>query len=301
MIVIGDLHIKEHPLYKKAVLSFLGWLYDNYKDETIIQLGDFFDSSSINHSLMLEVANILKNFNELHILTGNHDQSRRMNNILKNFNNYDNIFIYEDKATYMIDRQSCLFLPYKYNMSDYEEIEGEWDFIFPHFTPKQESFGKEFIDISKIKGQKVYGHIHNYAVYDDAFILGVPVITRNGESNNPILSIVEKKITEIHPPIFFQIQNLSYGQPIENFDWLYNIINAPSIKSVYEMYPSINIREGGVSVLYTNSDDKELTFNNIDTNLKTLFMDYCREKEIETIYQNEGLQALEILGVSGVS
>jgi len=292
MIVVGDLHIKENFLYKNASFKFLNWLLENYKNETIIQLGDLFDSSSINHTIVSDVLFILKQFKEVYLLTGNHDQSRRMNNILKHFNHQNNITIFEKEYEIKIEDHKCLMLPYQNNMDHYSELTGDFDFIFTHIMPKEESFGGEYTDISKLNGKKIYGHIHLKRDYPDAYILGVPVITRNLEMNNPIIEITnDKQIKEIMPPVFFNIVDLEYGKEILNKDWLYNIKKAPSIKSVYETYPAYNIREDGIEILY-ESDGKEINLSGLENDLKFLYKSFCDEKEIEKIYVQEGLTVL---------
>ena len=295
MIIVGDLHIKEHHLYRKATMSFLKWLLEHYKDEIIIQLGDLFDSSSINHNIVDETLFILKQFKDFRIISGNHDQSKRMSNILKSLNHFDNIIIYEKDTEVTIEDKKCLMLPHQHSHKYYEDLEGSYNFIFPHVMPKEESFGGEFTDLSKLQGMKIYGHIHTKAIYNNGqmIIPGVPVITRNGECNNPILKInLDSSIEEIEVPVFFNIVDIEYGTEIVNKDWLYNIKNAPSVKSVYDMYPEINIRSSGISINYLNEDKESVVLNSTDNDLKALFSDFAKEKEIEDHILKEGITAL---------
>ena len=55
MIIIGDLHFKNKEPFKSSLFSFLDWIYENYKDETIIQLGDLFDTSSPHNEIEEQV------------------------------------------------------------------------------------------------------------------------------------------------------------------------------------------------------------------------------------------------------
>jgi len=289
---VGDLHIKESILYRNATFKFLNWLLEKYKNETIIQLGDLFNSSSINHDIVNDTLNILKQFKDFRIISGNHDQSKRMSNILKSFNHQENITVYEKETEVEIENKKCLMLPYQYDTKYYSELTGTYDFIFTHITPKEESFGGEYTDISKLNGKKIYGHIHLKRDYPDAYIIGVPVITRNLEMNNPIIEITkDNQIKEIATPIFFNIVDLEYGQEMSNKDWLYNIKQAPSVKSVYEKYPAINIRDDGIEILY-KSNGNEISLNSLENDLKFLFKTFCEEKEIEKVYQQEGITVL---------
>lgn len=293
LVIVGDVHIKSHPLYLNAQIKFLDWLLENHKNDTIIQTGDFFNNSSIHHDIMYQIVSILSNFKDFRIIEGNHDKSFRLGSILKNLKHHSNITVYEDIAEIEIDNHKCLMLPYKYNMSDYEELTGEYDFIFCHFTPREESFGGEFINIDKLKGKKIYGHIHIQKDYPDALIIGTPLITRNGEQNNPIIEIDKQgNINKIEVPKFFDIQTITYGEKIENFDYLYNITGAPSTKSVYDLYPMINIRSAGIQVVFSSDEDQEIMLNKLDNDLSKLYSLFCKERDIDKEYESEGLTAI---------
>jgi len=300
IIIVGDLQLKESTLYKKAVLSFLEWLYENYNDNIIIQLGDFFNAASINHNTVDDAFSIVKKFNQFHILTGNHDKNRRMDNILKSWNHFDNIFVYEKETEINLNDFNCLMLPHQFNMDHYSELTGDYDFIFPHTSPKEESFGKKFVDLSKLNGKKIYGHIHikNYYPESNSYIIGVPVISRFGEKNNPIVEILPGgKMKEIVPPVFFDILDLEYGQEITNKNFLYNIKNAPSHKSVYETYPAVNIRDAGITVLYKAEEKECVLLNELGKDLKDLYMTFCKEKEIDDIFLIEGCNDISEYGM----
>jgi len=295
MIVVGDLHVKEKLIYKQAQLKFMNWLLDNYKDEVIIQLGDFFDSSSINHSVVEEFMNIVKQFKEFHILSGNHDQSKRMNNILKVMKHLPNVHVYEIDTEIIIENHKCLMLPYQSDCKYYEELKDSYNFIFTHTTPEEESFGGDFINLSKLQGMKLYGHIHTKAIYNNyqMNILGVPILTRNGEKNNPIIDIKEdSSLEEIMPPTFFDIVDIEFGEEIINKDYLYNIKNAPSVKSVYDRYPIFNVRDEGITILYKNNDENTVVLNKSENDLPKLFKTFCDEKDIEPAFIKEGITNL---------
>jgi DNA repair exonuclease SbcCD nuclease subunit len=293
MIVVGDLHLKSKEIYWSAQKKFLNWLQENYNNEIILFLGDIFDSSSPMWEVYCYFKEFLtKRLNKTFILVGNHDISRVKGCSLTALNLMQDVFVFEKETDIKIEDYKCLMLPYQNNMDHYSELTGNYDFIFTHIMPKEESFGGEYTDISKLIGKKIYGHIHLKRDYPDAYILGVPVISRNLETNNPIIEITsDKQIKEIVPPVFFNIVDLEYGKEISNKDWFYNIKKAPSIKSVYETYPAYNIREDGIEILY-ESDGKEINLSGLENDLKFLYKSFCDEKEIEKIYVQEGLTIL---------
>jgi len=295
MIYVADLHIKEKEIYRRASLKFLNWLLDNYKDEIIIQGGDLFDASSINHQIVYDVTDILKQFKEFHIVSGNHDFSRRLNSILLPLSHHKNISVYSDMTEKTIEGMKCLFMPFMYNMDVYKTIKWQGDLCFTHFTPVEEQFDGEGIDTTNIKAKKIFGHIHvaNEHENGNLIIAGVPCITRNGESNNPILEIKNNQIKKIEVPKFFDIVNIKYGDEV-NPDYLYNVKNAPSYEALYKMYPEINIREEGITLLQKDDD----TNNNIDfkfkeDSLKNYFVEFCKEKELSRAIASTGIKYME--------
>lgn len=291
IICVGDLHIRSSEIYYRAQKKFLNWLLENYKDNTIIQLGDLWDTSSPRNDIEDEIIGILKQFKDFRILTGNHDQSKIKGNSLLHLRHHENITVYDDVTEVTIGKYRCLMLPYKYDMSEYKDIRNGSDYIFCHFTNPEDQFADEGIEL-KLQGFQIYGHTHTFAQYDNKLVLGCPVITRNGEKNNSIIEINNGGITFITPPVFFDIQTISYGDKIENFDYLYNVISAPSVKSVYELYPMLNIRSSGIQVVYASKDDKEIQLNKMGDDLNSLYKLFCIEKEIDVAFQTEGIDAL---------
>jgi len=291
LIVIGDLHIKNKALYFRAQKKFLNWLLDNYKSSTILQLGDLWDTSSPHNSIEAEIIGILKQFDDFRIIQGNHDISKIKGSALTHLQHHSNITVYDDITEIEVDGYKCLILPYQYNMEHYKELTGEYDYIFCHFTNPENQFADEGIEL-KVKGFQIYGHTHTYAQYDNKLIVGVPIITRNLEKNNCIIKIKNGKIDFIDVPVFFDIVDLKYGDKIENFDYLYNIYDAPSIKSVYELYPMINIRNNGIKVIYASRDDKEIELNKMSDDLISLYKLFFVEQEIDFAIQTEGQEAL---------
>ena len=98
MIVISDLHIKNSDVHLYGARQFFKWLLENYRDEIIIQLGDFWDTISPHSSIEDEFIGYIKQFKEFHILQGNHDVSKRSGLASKHLHHHENIFVY-DEAT----------------------------------------------------------------------------------------------------------------------------------------------------------------------------------------------------------
>ena len=294
MLFISDLHIKEKEIYRNASMKFLNWLSDNYLDDVLVFSGDLFDSSSINHEIVFEVTKILKQFREIHITAGNHDTSKRMSNILLSLQHHDSIYVYTKETEKTIEGKKCLFLPYQYNMDHYKTMKWRGDLCFAHITPVQEQFNDEGIDTSGIEAKKIFGHIHTASEYEngDLIIPGVPLKTRNGEQNNPILEIKGNTIIKIEVPKFFDICDIEFGDGI-NLDYLYNIKNAPSYEALYKMYPAINIREEGVTLIQKDDEGTNIDFKFKEDSLKDYFVNFCREKELSRTIASTGIKYME--------
>jgi len=159
MIIVGDLHAKYEEPFRSSINSFLEWLLSNYKDYTLIFLGDLYDSSSPHNDVRDEVASCIKQFKEVHIFDGNHDYYRIKGSAIKPLRQHDNIHIYNKVTEVKIEGHSCLMLPFKYSgmKEEYEALEGTYDYIFTHITPKECAIGDEGIDL-KLNGVYIHGH-----------------------------------------------------------------------------------------------------------------------------------------------
>jgi hypothetical protein len=300
-IYISDLHIKEKEIYKRASFKFLNWLLENYKDEILIIGGDLFDDDSPHNKTRKEIAECLLQFKEVHILTGNHDIKRKngetfKGNALFPLMKYDTIYVYIEPYEVNLDNQKCLFLPFKkVGMEEYSTLNWEGDFCFSHFAPIQEQFEDEGIDLSGIKATKIFGHIHIAKEYENSTLIipGCPVITRQGEINNPILQIKDGIITKIQPPKFFDICDIEYGKEI-NTDYLYNIKNAPSYEAIYKMYPEINVRAEGITLIQKEDEEgNNIDFKFKEDSLKNYFVNFCKEKELSRTIASTGIKYME--------
>ena len=289
MIIISDIHAKNKEPYKKAVLNFLDYCIEKYSNEIIIQLGDLFDSSNPHNSLEKEIVERLLKFKEFHCISGNHDQSYKSGNTLEQLNLHKNIYIYDKETVVDIEGYSCLILPYQKDMIHYNNIQKHFDFIFGHFMIKQEAFGNEYVDISALNYKKmILGHIHLKRQYGDIIIPGCPITTRNLEQNNPILQIDKDfEITEIEVPEFLKIETINYGNGKKtlNKDFIYNIVDAPSVKSVYEKFKEYYIRHEGIQ-LKQDTVGSDVKFDFDSNNLMKYFKQFIDENKVNKEYSD---------------
>lgn len=297
MIVVGDLHLKEKEYFFKAQVNFLNWLNDNYIDENIIMLGDEFDSSTPRwevFSVFLDFLN--KRKGKTYILNGNHTCSKLKGKLLEGIQHLPNVKIFFKEEEFELEGYKCLALPYQYNMDHYNEIKFDGDFVFGHLMIQQEAFGGEYTKIENVKYKYfIDGHIHLKRKYGNIILPGCPVITRNGEENNPVLNIKNNfLIEEIMPPETFKILDIEYGEEIPNKEYLYNIKNAPSIQSVYARYPDYYIREEGITIKRDNIEFAELEdLKSENKSLSEEFMIYSQDKGFDKEVQDCCLTYLE--------
>lgn len=295
MIIIGDIHSKRYPeVYWNATKKLFNWLLENFQNETIIQLGDLLDTSSPHSEVEDFLAENIKKFKEFHLLIGNHDYSSRAGIRSKIFRHlHDKIFIYEKEMEITIENIKCLMLPYQNSMEHYNNLKVKCDYVFAHVTPKEESFGNEFISFDNINCKKVIlGHIHKKVEYSNTKIVGCPLPTRNLEVSSPLLKITENGIEEIQIPEFLRIETVSYDTPIEslNSDWLYNIFESPSYNDVYEKFKGFNIRAEGIILKETKMEN---SLTETPKSLKDWWTNFCKDKDIRKEVFECGLISIE--------
>lgn len=285
MIVIGDLHIKRKEPFLSSIRSFFEWLLQNYKDEIIVLLGDLYDSSSPHGNVEDFTAHYLKQFKEVHIITGNHDYSAKQGLSLLQLRQHDNIFVYNDVTEVKIEDSKCLLLPFKYSgiKEEYEQLTGKYDFVFSHITHPKEAFGDEGIELKVGADYYIYGHVHTQKDYGNHIILGVPIPTRHLEHNQVcrIANISKKKVDIIETPVYFTYEDVEYGEMPVNKNNILNIKNAPSLISVLYKYKEFYIRDEGVTIALEDQDEEMEDIIDIDVDsFKATFVEYSKEKHI---------------------
>lgn len=291
MIIIGDLHQRNEKTQKHIEYLFK-WIDNTFdmKNETLVLLGDIFDKSLLPSENLYFLMKILKQYKKVVIITGNHDTSFIHKNYLLPFLHLDNIILVEEEPKeLMIDNIKCFFLPYKKNMKNYEELCGEYDYIFCHAYFKENDFGNEGVKFNEnLKGIKVAGHDHTHKVVsEDKIVLGTPFPSRFGENLNPSFKImqinnVDKSYKLIDCPKIFTYLEIDYDESGEvkcdyPFFELY-VKNAPSrrlakkIYKNYDLYKKIDIKTD----IYNSSYDIEINANN-NFDKKIGFYDYLME------------------------
>jgi len=285
MICCSDLHLKNKEPFLKSTKQFLNWLNDNYCNEELILLGDIFDNSTPVWSVYKIFKEfLLKRKNITHILEGNHDLSKNKGSALSAFQLIDNVFVYEDATSVIIDNMNCLMLPFKYDYKTYQDLEGNFDFIFTHLMPQETQFADEGVSFPNLKGCFFHGHHHLQSSFIDNYnnqhhIVGIPVSTRHLEDqNHKIFKINNKQIEIIKVPIYFQYETINYGEEPSNKNNILNIINVPNKKLVYEKYKDYYIREAGIKLLRTENTESSFKQEFEKATILEKFKKYSIEK-----------------------
>jgi len=290
-IHVGDIHCKEKQPFKQASLNFLNWLLENYKEETIIQGGDFFDSSSHQHKYMDEIIQIISQFKDFRIINGNHDQSARLGSILFPLRQHKNITIYDGIFEIIIDDINLILLPFQNSYKDYENLKVEdyrFDYSINHFTPIQEAFSNEGIELKfKVNTAHIFNHIHRHREFIDNFgnnvlITGSIMDTRFGEQGweKNIYRVSKESYEKISVPQFFTYETVSYGEVPESKDNIINVIDAPNKKLVFEKYKEYYIREAGIKLLRTENTQGTFKQEFESTNILQKFKKYSIDKAL---------------------
>jgi DNA repair exonuclease SbcCD nuclease subunit len=305
IIVLGDIHFKTEPkpFYEGILKLFHEYLIPEYKDDTIILTGDVLDSASkVRWDLYDEMIHIFNKFKEVHINLGNHDYSDTVGNSLKPLTRLSNVSLYTKETEISINGLKFLFLPYQdleYMQKVYTSYEWEGDYCITHIAPPNSSYGIGEIDLQNIKVNKaiIHGHIHTYSEFNDKLknkniILGVPQTTRNLEQDSiKKVCVIDDKgeYTLLPLPVYYTIQDVTFGEYPENRNNLLNVIDAPSKKAVFDLYKEYYIRLEGIKTK-VNSEELLITLEDIqnknDSLLETKISKFYLDKSIPNEIQN---------------
>lgn len=250
--VEGDGHSKRKEPYRSARIRYFNETYTDPANTILISTGDFFDSSSVHNEDVLDVfTGILLRFKEVHIVTGNHDLSKKSGNILKPLNNFNSIHVYDRPTEIVIEGIKFLMLPYLpsvYEMAEtYPLIQSDADYIVTHFSPPGKNFGAiDEINISHLSGVKLYGHIHEPCDLTDGHIIGVPQMTRLGESWKRRICKINgpDKYEFIDIPDYIRVKEVEFGT-LDGLDKNDIVIvkNAPSMSEIRKTYRDFYVSE----------------------------------------------------------
>ncbi len=236
LFIEGDLQISSSinrdynnkSIHYLARERYIEWVLSNPKlnnpDIEYFSLGDLTDSSlpTPNDSDLLFYYMSNLKCNKKHIMAGNHDYNRKEDSYsFKALRNLPEITTYLKFQEVSLGSLNCIVLPYYYDnvypelgsmKEEYEKLTGNYDFVFFHFEDETMSFGEasKFIDISKIKGKRIGGHIH---VGGDNY-LESPVPNKSNEMLDKrhvyLLDTETKVIEEIEIPSFIEYQTINY-------------------------------------------------------------------------------------------
>jgi hypothetical protein len=294
IIHINDIHLKNQQPFLDGNREYFKWLIKNYKNETLVVGGDFYDTSNPFADNENEFIGYLKQFKKVFINSGNHDKSRRAGNSLLHLNHHDNITVFSEKTEVVIEGLKCLFLPYIYNMKEqYETIEWTGNYCFVHGENIEDSFGGVGLKLSNIKAKQIFSHIHMKKQYDDRHVPGVALPSRNGEINNSILTIDSTGINYIDHPIWFDFQDINYGEFPENKNNILNVKNCPSYASVWEMYKGYYVRREGIEVLRTVDESNTEVADFESANIVEKWIAYAKDQSISKEISDCAVQYLQ--------
>jgi predicted phosphodiesterase len=300
---ISDLHYKSTQPYKKSIDKFMEEVViPKYKDVPLIFLGDEIDSGSPKYELVHHFISYLQNFKEVYLLKGNHTNHYHNGSLQFVYAHLSNVVVIDEQTTLEIDGKKVLFLPYTKNPEeDYSNISQEehFDICCYHLHSLQSDEFGEKIDLSYINADLfIEGHSHNHKIYEDSkkrdvVIPGVILPSRHGEKYGNIVEI-EGKTSEyklIEVPKYFEYENVEYPNLPSHKDNIINVLNAPSIESVYDTYKDCYIRDTGITIKY-GEEEVEEDSEYMNNDLKKEFSTYCElEKKPKSIL-NKGLKYL---------
>lgn len=296
MLVIGDLHYMSNWIKKKQTELFAEWLQDQecFKtSKTILLLGDLFEIPTPASYL---VAFYLKLFTKdwadknIIIVKGNHD-SNTEEDALDHFMFLDNVTIVKEKTEMEIEGLKCLLLPhYDHEGTDkppmteyYSSLSGEYDYIFAHVMDETQNFGKAVCDLSKIKGKRLFGHVHTANVRNGGNYLGSAVKNSSTEKEDQkLLALITKNSLDyVEVPSFMEYETVVYGEDVKCTDKLVlvNVTEAPT-KSEAENYYQSKYPKLKVNKVTTKRQRVLATEAIQETSEADSWKAFCEEKKI---------------------
>ena len=288
MVIIGDVHWKDSIPYKNGLIKLFNWLVEKYKNETIIFTGDYFDSCNLNFETYNTGIDYALAFKQTFIISGNHESNdkRKKNCLIPFTNKFPNLHIILDEPIIKsIEGKNILLIPFTKKIKELESKLQDFknkqiDLIICHQSPIGDNMGHEEIDLTDFKADVIYGHIHSFKQRSFDYkhvIIGVPQTTRELEQNiNKYIIEYTDKIDIKEIPTFFDIQTIEYGETAKE-GYLLNVKNAPSIESVYTLYPEKYIRNDGISIVQTEIE--EIKIEDAELDIKELWINFCIESK----------------------
>lgn len=265
MIVIGDVHLRDNEIKKLQAEAFFTWIKEQEflkKEQIIVFLGDLFEVAYPSVDLVVYYLQLFKDWKDktIYILEGNHDCNLETN-ALDFFKTLDNVIVIKDAQEIEIEGKKCFCLPhYDHEGTDkepmivaYSKLEGTYDYIFAHVLDETQNFGnsKNFCDLTKLKGKKLFGHVHSPTVQKDGTYLGS--VTKNSSTekdDQKLLAVIDESgLNFVNVPSFMEYETVKYGEDPTHKDTLVylNVLEAPSkfeAKNYYETkFPNVKINK----------------------------------------------------------
>lgn len=192
-LIIGDIHfgIKNNAerYYNLIQREFFKWLDVNYgkKGYNLIFLGDLLNNRKYVNNLILskviDVFNVLsKDFNEIFLITGNHDYYYKdqknggyINIVEKIFNHKSNIKIINRITT---DKENeIIYFPFNYDMNDFKKQDYSNYICLGHFEIKSLYYESEValpLDFFNQFNYTISGHYHQPYIKNNFEYIGTP-------------------------------------------------------------------------------------------------------------------------------
>uniref|UniRef100_UPI00405639D6 metallophosphoesterase n=1 Tax=Candidatus Electrothrix sp. TaxID=2170559 RepID=UPI00405639D6 len=291
-----------HYLARKAYIDwFLSQPELNNEDVLYWSLGDLTESSipsPRDTQLLVYFFSQMKN-KQKYIIAGNHDYNRGKGSYsFDPLTELEGVTAFTKPCEKDIDELSFKILPYYYDFvypelksmrENYESYKGEYDFIIFHFEDETQSFGdNQGINLSKIKGKRIGGHIH---VGGENYLMS-PVPNKSNEIlPERYLYLLDTETSEIEKiliPNFLDYGVVNYPNPIEKkSDALYtaweirDYVNKQDALSLYKEQWGDNFfihkmsRKGLVESSDTERSNKVRT-------IKELWSDYKSSNKIDS-------------------
>jgi len=247
LIVLGDIHDRDlfssgrKQPFQLAVRKFFDWFCKskyNSPEYILLFLGDLTEKS-INqgelNDFFIELFTKRIKTKKILILSGNHDMNREGSN-LSTFRSLDNVDIFDEPCSMVIDNTTFLMLPHlqKNMKKTYESLPEEitglsYDYAFGHLMDETRDFGGgKGIDLSYLNiKQRVFGHDHNFDLDKGGNYLGSvsPNSYTERDSKKYIYEIdtETKEGNYIEVPVFLGYQEVEYPNPLPEKKYKYVI------------------------------------------------------------------------------
>lgn len=302
MVVIGDLHLQEKWIKRQQTERAIAWLKEQEPIKAasiLVLLGDLFEVAYPSVDLVVFYFQLFKDWKDktIYILEGNHDCNLETN-ALDFFKTFDNVKVIKTAQEIEIEGKKCLFLPhYDYENTDkepmhiaYSAMSGTYDYIFAHVTDETQCFGGNlFCNLSNIKGQRLFGHVHSPDVQKGGSYLGSIIKNSSTEKDDQkyyaVIDDAGYHLMEV--PSFMEYETVRYGDDVVCKDKLafINVLDAPTkaeAEAYYETkFPNsrcnkvITKRQQMLSTEVVNTESEESNFET-----------FCEEKQISEDVQD---------------